>query len=251
MINIVERFITPNNLITARFKSDKERPKWDAAIISFRDHKGSTALVKHFNATPVGYKTIYGLEESEEMPHVFEAKIANLKVGIIARCIWGGPQAAILVEELSELGVKTIIGFGAAGSIDSRYQQGTQIVIEKALITDGTSVHYTNEVAEPDTGLMNSLDATVMRVHAATTDALFRETPELINKWLINGAQIINMEAAPFYAASKACNVKCIWIGHVSDTLLGKWADWHVDRTEMTMGSILNCVKIFSTLTKD
>jgi uridine phosphorylase len=72
---------------------------------------------------------LYGLEHSIDIPQVYEATIDRHRVGVVSRCIWGGPQAAILVEELAELGVKYMIGYGAAGGIVPDLPQGTQIVV--------------------------------------------------------------------------------------------------------------------------
>lgn len=112
----MDRYITPEAVMKHRFQTNP-RPVWDVAVICFRDYKGSQILVKTFNASPLGYKVLYGIEEFDGAPVVYEAELLGKRVGIITRCNWGAPQAAILVEELIELGVKYIIGYGAAGSI--------------------------------------------------------------------------------------------------------------------------------------
>ena len=54
-------------------------------------------------------------------------------------------------------------------------------------------------------------------------------TPDDVRRWLDVGAQAINMETAPLYAAAAACHVRRVWVGHVSDTLSlvsRRWDSW-------------------------
>jgi uridine phosphorylase len=243
------RFITPKKLFETRFARKGQRPKWRIAILCFRDHKGSQALVAAVKGKAIRRKVLWAMEPSSDLPQVYEATIHGYSIGIVARCAWGGPQAAILVEELAEMGVEHLIGFGAVGSFDSDLLQGTQVVISKALPTDGTSRHYVRGVVGPDPTLA-ALCPDVAPVTAATIDAIYRETPLLIRAWKAKGAQVINMEATPFYAAAIQCGVKAIWLGHVSDVLVGKWKDWCVDRSEMNAQTIANCVAVIGGIKK-
>lgn len=68
------RYIEPWAVIRNRL-SDELIPKWEAAVLCFRDHKGSQELVRVFSAKPVGYKVLFGMQKSEECPYVYEATI--------------------------------------------------------------------------------------------------------------------------------------------------------------------------------
>jgi uridine phosphorylase len=230
----MDRYISPETVMKYRFQTNP-CPSWDMAIICFRDYKGSQILVKKFNAAPLGYKVLYGIEEFEGAPVVFEAEILGKRVGIITRCNWGAPQAAILVEELSTMGVKHIIGFGAAGSIKTNLTQGTQLIVESALCNDGTSKTYKKDASTVGFSELLGVKAKqaaktlgyhINEVTAATVDALYRETKELVLQWQADGADIINMESGAFYAASEACGTDCLWLGFVSDCLVKEaWED--------------------------
>jgi len=167
--------------------------------------------------------------------YVHEATIKNKPFIIVSGCFWGGPQAAILVEELSCLGVRYIIGFGAAGSITPALPKYTQIVATHGLTTDGTSHAYTKfKSVKADArllGILKSVNETtntnVVPVTIATVDAIYQETDNAVEKWRDLGATAVNMETSPFYAASKLCGIKSIWLGYISDCLLPeKWDDW-------------------------
>ncbi len=244
------RYIEPGAVIRNRL-SDELIPKWEAAVLCFRDYKGSQELVRVFKAKPVGYKVFFGMQESEECPYVYEAAIGGKSVGIVTRCNWGGPQAAILIEELAHIGIKYAVGYGAAGGIDPAYCRGQQVIVGSALPTDGTSRIYNKGQLFPDSHLVKrtqkaaeKLSCDIQCVVAATVDALYRETDILVAEWRSQGAQVINMETSPFYAAASECGIRSVWIGHISDCLGVKWDDWYSNRDEMTNISANICFEL-------
>jgi uridine phosphorylase len=228
------RYVTPQAVMEGRFE-EHPGPRWDVAVLCFRASYGSTALLEKLGATPLKYKVLWGGDALRDCPYVYEARLGGRRVGVVAQCQWGGPQAAILVEELAHLGVSHFIGFGAAGSLLPDLAKGTQIVASTGLVTDGTSRAYTSdsEVAV-DTGLhaeaqavAASLGVDLVAVRIATVDAVYRETEAAVQSWLDAGAQAINMETTPLYAASVACGAKSLWLGHISDCLVDKqWDTW-------------------------
>jgi len=230
------RYITPAALLRLRF-GDGARPAWDVAILSFRGEAGTQALVSRLNARPLTRKVLYGLEVSLDRPAVYEAQLGDRSIVLVTHCLWGGPQTAILVEELAALGVRQIVGFGVAGALVDTLPKGTQIVAESGLATDGTSRRYTSAAsAAADAGLATTLVATATRLgialvsaKIATVDALYRETPADVQRWVGLGAQAINMETTPLYAAASVCDVRAVWLGHISDTLsltTQTWDSW-------------------------
>ena len=228
------RYITPEIIVKHRL-AEHPQPHWDIAVLCFRGLLGSKAIVQRLNATPVEYKTLWGMDESADRPYVHETAVGETRICIVSRCVWGGPQAAILAEELAYLGVTRILGFGAAGSLVPDLPKGTQVVASTAIVTDGTSRAYTQASALPaDVELYAALEAVVDKLGAdvipvkiATVDAVYRETEDAVRRWLGRGAQAINMETSPLYAASAACGVKSLWIGHISDSLLNReWDTW-------------------------
>jgi purine-nucleoside phosphorylase len=125
-------YISAAELLAKRL-GNRQPPRWRSAVISFRDRKGSDGLMRALRAEPILDNIFYGQEAFAESPFVFEANVQGEKVGLITRCIWGGPQAAILIEELACLGVKYLIGYGSAGAIDSSLQLGEQVVASSAI----------------------------------------------------------------------------------------------------------------------
>lgn len=251
-------YISPAKLIKSRL-GDRSPPNWKMAILSFRDRKGSDGLMQAFQAKPIGSPVFYGQEAFAESPFVYEAIVDGQKIGVFARCIWGGPQAAILVEELAYLGIRFLIGYGSAGSIDPSLQLGQQVIASSAIPNDGTSRAYGQKeriYADPDLESLalqagRNVGCELECVTVATVDALYRETEQAVSDWRKQGAQIINIEASTFYTVSRACGIKSIWLGHVADRLTEDWKSWFWNRDEATRLSEKICVELVRSAVLD
>lgn len=239
-------YITPEVFMQGRF-DDNPRPEWKTAVLCFRDLEGSRLLVQGLGARPLGYQVLSGMGEfpGNPLPYAHELTIGQANVGVIARCGGGGPQTAILVEELAYIGVTKIIGIGAVGSIDPTIPKGSQVVAQVALTLDGTSKAYTDAPELRGDALLCSLalaagerlSTGVRKVCAVTTDALYRESEADVEAWRKQGAQVVNMETSALYAASATCGIRSVWLGHVSDCLRGsEWEEW-IDIEDMTVMS--------------
>ncbi|MCI3923133.1 hypothetical protein MO973_23190 [Paenibacillus sp. TRM 82003] len=234
-----DRYLSPGVVMANRF-ANHPRPAWRAAILCFNNALCCEVLIRYFNASPLpGVKIFYGIDANETEKQVFEAEVSGHKIGIITRLSWGGPQAAILVEELAHLGVSHIIGYGAAGSIDMTIRKGDLIVASNSLLTDGTSRAYLpNEIrTDGDEGLLDltrdaakALDIRVTEVTTANVDALYRETRALISEFQRQGAQAVNLETSALYASARVCEVHSVWLGFISDSLVDeRWDSWDTD----------------------
>ncbi len=242
------RYITPDHCIASRLEG-RPAPSWPVALLVFRDHPASQKVLKAFpHVRPVRYRLLYNMTSPDFEPFVFEADTSEGTIVVVTRCVWGGPQVAILVEELAALGARFLVGYGIAGSIDPDLPPGHLVLAASAVTSDGTSKAYG---ALPDlqahADLIRAGVAAAAKtgceidvVTAATIDALYRETPAVIDDLRGRGAQIINLETSPFYAASEACGIQSIWLGYVSDHLKRqKWQDWYTnlgDASEKALG---------------
>ena len=249
------RYITPKAIVKERF-ADNPPPAWKTAILCFRDFTRSSRIVRQSDAKSLGRHVLWGLDRTLNEEFVYEILFADKPVGLVTRCIWGGPQAAILVEELAYLGVRNIISWSCAGSLDPAVRKGELVVADSAITSDGTSLAYTSEpVVFPDPELLalisdvsRGLSYGLKHVCAATTDAIYRETPEAVDNWRKKGAQIVNMETSAFYAAGAACGVKCLWMGHITDCIGKTWEDWFSDLESAEDASMRLCLEVAARL---
>ena len=141
----------------------------------------------------------------------------------------GGPSAAIVLEELSELGVRRAVRVGTCGALASGLNHGDLVVAGEALVADGTSRALgANEVAEADPALTASLveqiGAGAAPARIVTTD-LFYEAPgsegspgTQSEEWRAHGAVAVEMEAATLFALGARLGVATACVLAVSDT---------------------------------
>lgn len=226
------RFIDPKKIIINRFKNDII-PTFDIAILLFRDKIASNIIKDVLKCKPVDRKIFWGI--SSENTSI--CNIGKLNCIIIEQLIWGGPQAAIISEELAIFGIKEAIGIGACGSINEKFKKNDLVIDTKAFCTDGTSSYYTKaKYIKPSIKLINEFKKNDLKeATSSTIDAIYQETDKIITKLKKNGSNIVNMESAAFYAATNCCNIDSIWIGCVSDTLFkNDWDDWF-DSKEATV----------------
>lgn len=123
-----------------------------------------------------------------------------------------------------------------ADSLVEALPKGTQIVGASGIMTDGTSRAYAGPSGGPGrrpaqsrAGHRRATADPACTGAATAVDALYRETPDDLRRWLGLGVEAINMEISPLYAAAAVCGVRSVWLGHVSDTLsltTRQWVSW-------------------------
>jgi len=207
----IVRYIDPDEFIRRRF-AGRVKPNWRLAVVCFRDLAGSGTLIRKLHAIPVTQGILWGMDHHGDRPYVHEAHIGDNRVGVVSGCWWGGPQAAILVEELACIGVEYIIGFGAAGSISHDLPKCAQIAALKALVTDGTSRAYTrDDSVAADSELLRMLQSIkgnlkheVVTATIATVDAIYQETDVAVREWASLGAQAIMRWSPRFGQVAKS-----------------------------------------------
>jgi uridine phosphorylase len=142
----------------------------------------------------------------------------------------GGPSAAIVLQELAELGVRRAIRVGTCGALDANLAQGELIVAGDALAEDGASRALgAGEIAEPDRDLTGrlaaALEGTPAPVRIVTTD-LFYDSGEgdagppraRAEAWHRRGAVAVEMEAATLFTLGGRLRVSTACLLAVSDT---------------------------------
>jgi len=135
----------------------------------------------------------------------------------------GGPSAAIVLEELADLGVRSAVRVGTCGALDPSLALGALLVATSALVADGTSRALgAGEWARPDAGLTAALER-VPEVAAGpivTTD-LFYDATDRASAWAAAGARAVEMEAAALFRVGERRGVAVGCVLAVSDLVSG------------------------------
>ena len=132
----------------------------------------------------------------------------------------GGPSAAIVIEELAELGVRRAIRVGTCGALDPTLAHGDLVVARDVLAEDGASRALgAGEVVEPDAELTarlaDGLPSGAAPSRIVSTDLFYGGEAET---WRRRGAAAVEMEAATLFTLGGRLGVATACALVVSDT---------------------------------
>ena len=169
--------------------------------------------------------------------HLLTPENANDGLTIVGPYI-GAPYAVMLLESLIAKGAKNIIVLGWCGAITKALVPGDLLVVENAIVDEGTSRHYctlqgTPPRVAPDPDLTRRLETHLNDAgenpHCGTiwtTDAIYRETPEKVAWYKEKGALAVEMECSALFAVAAFRNVRIAALLVVSDSLAKENGDW-------------------------
>ncbi|MGE5618420.1 MAG: nucleoside phosphorylase [Sphingomonadaceae bacterium] len=151
----------------------------------------------------------------------------------LARIPIGAPAAASALELAIAAGVRTVLVVGSAGSLQPHLPVGSLAIPTAALRHEGTSHHYlpAGEPAVATSTLVDRLLSTALRrgVPAPavgpvwTTDAIYRECAETVERHRAAGVLAVEMEAAALFAVASHRGAQVALIAAISDELWGSW----------------------------
>ena len=143
----------------------------------------------------------------------------------------GAPYAVMLLESLVAWGIERVLLFGWCGAISPEVGVGDIIIPSSAFPGDGTTPNYSLSPEKPEetfpsaqlvsqlTHQCRRLKLTCRNAPVWTTDAVFRETPEIIEYYQEKGALAVEMETAAIFAAGAYRNIEVASVLAVSDEL--------------------------------
>ena len=135
-------------------------------------------------------------------------------------------DTAITTELLHAAGVETLVRVGSCGSLQGGIKLGDVVIVTGAVRGDGASPRYVGEdfdtvphprVADALTRAAESLGVPVHHGRVFTTDALFRETPELLADLEQQGIAAIDMVTAAFLTVAQVKGARAGAVLAVSD----------------------------------
>jgi len=137
------------------------------------------------------------------------------------------PDAALVTEIVCEGGVDVLIRLGSCGALKEEIDIGDLVIAEAALRGDGVTNYYVNEgfVPRAERELIEASSSIFdgKNVHYGTiwtTDALLRETKEIINRVIKEGAIGVDMVTSPFLTIANLYKRRALAILVVSDNLI-------------------------------
>jgi uridine phosphorylase len=139
-------------------------------------------------------------------------------------------DTAITTEILCNAEAKTMIRIGSCGSLSEDIKIGELVVIENALCGDGVTPYYTkdkNHEPQADKELTDELYEAAQKsgykVHrgkAWSTDAILKETREVVSAAVDKGAIAVDMVTSTFLTICEQYNIPAAVILAVSDNVI-------------------------------
>jgi DeoD family purine-nucleoside phosphorylase len=154
----------------------------------------------------------------------------------------GGPSAAIVLEELVELGARRIVRVGTCGALADGLALGELIVADAVLAEDGTSRALgAGGTLRPDPGLRAALEAAVPGVRTGlvvSSDLFYDPDPCRAPAWARAGALAVEMEAATLLAVAERRGLAAAVVLAVSDLVTqgGRIDQDALERAEAELG---------------
>ncbi|NDO18964.1 nucleoside phosphorylase [Lachnospiraceae bacterium MD329] len=177
----------------------------------------------------------------------------------ITMAFCGAPGAAVTLEELHAMGCNKFIICGGAGSIKKDSEVGEIIVPVAAVRDEGTSYHYLEpsrevechkETVETVVSCLKQMSIPFTTGKTWTSDAIYRETPDMVELRRNEGCITVEMEAAAFFAVSKYHNIPLAQLLYAGDDVSGeKWdsRDWN-NQKSVRSNLILTAIKLIEEL---
>jgi len=129
----------------------------------------------------------------------------------------GAPYAAAMLEGLISMGAKRVVACGGGGVLNRDIVVGHLVVPTIAVRDEGVSYKYLPAAAEVtlNPAAIAGISVTLQKHNVPfitgkvwTTDALFRETQEVVAARAADGCIIVEMECAAFAAVAEFRNVQ-------------------------------------------
>lgn len=177
---------------------------------------------------------------------VFDIPVYEYVYGTNRLCITmafcGAPGAAVTLEELHAMGCKKFIICGGAGALTKDSKVGEIIIPVSAVRDEGTSYHYLEpsrevechkETVEIVISSLKQMGIPFTTGKTWTNDAIYRETPDMIELRRNEGCITVEMEAAAFFAVSKYYDIPLAQLLYAGDDVSGEVWDsrnWNMQK---------------------
>lgn len=141
-------------------------------------------------------------------PNLFSTTVGN-RPFVLTKSPYGAAVSVMLLEEIIAYGVNRTVFVGYCGSIQNDVGLGQVVLPTHAVREDGTSHHYLprDVPCRPDGSLLDALHRGLRQKSVVakagpvwTTDALYRETEEKIDKYRAQGVLAVEMEMSALFA---------------------------------------------------
>lgn len=158
---------------------------------------------------------------------VYRVMVKGVPVALMQSGV-GAPQCVGGQEEIYAMGVETLVLFGTCGVLDRDIADCSIILPTSALRDEGTSYHYAPAADEIQvnlhhrdvfTGLMEEMGIRYTQGLCWTTDSMYRETREKVQRRKARGCVCVDMECASCAAVARFRGKEVLQFFYAADNL--------------------------------
>ena len=149
----------------------------------------------------------------------------------ITMALCGAPGAAVALEELYAMGCEMFLVCGGAGALMNNSKVGEIVVPVSAVRDEGTSYHYLEpsreiechkETVEKVVSCLKEMGIPFKTGKTWTSDAIYREPPDMIERRRAEECITVEMEAAAFFAVSHYYDIPLAQLLYAGDDVSGE-----------------------------
>jgi purine-nucleoside phosphorylase len=138
-------------------------------------------------------------------------------------------DTSITTEVMCNAAIQNIIRVGTCGSLDENIKVGDLFVVDEVIRGDGVTPYYVDKdfktVSDKKLSdllfeIAQGMGLTIHRGKAWTTDALLRETREIVEAKRKEGARAVDMVSSTLLTICQTYNIKACSILAVSDNVI-------------------------------
>ena len=138
-------------------------------------------------------------------------------------------DTAITAEVMCNAEIQNIIRIGTAGSLDENIKVGDLFIVDEVIRGDGVTPYYVDKdfktvadkkISDTMYEIAKSMGLNVHRGVAWTTDALLRETREIVEAKRKEGAKAVDMVSSTLLTIAQTYKIKAGSILAVSDNVI-------------------------------
>ena len=179
-------------------------------------------MVRAVNAQPIGQ-----LKCACQIFPIYKAEMDGVEIALYQSGV-GAPLCVGEMEEIFAMGVETVVLFGTCGVLDKDIADCSIILPTSALRDEGTSYHYALpgdaiqvnlHHREVFTGLMEEMGIRYTQGLCWTTDAMYRETREKVERRKARGCICVDMECASCAAVAQFRGKEVLQFFYAADNL--------------------------------
>lgn len=159
--------------------------------------------------------------------------------------------AACTIEELYAMGCSKFVICGGAGALVKGSRVGEIILPTSAVRDEGTSYHYvepSREIAcdkktlDAAAAILTEMGVPFVPGKTWTTDAIYRETPDRIERRRSEGCVCVEMETAAFFAVSNYYHIPLVQLLYAGDDVSGStWDSRNWNKQGSVRANLIDC----------